>query len=147
VLKERNALDEIATRLNELTILVQIQASKRRVMETQLYEFKEKENAINEEMRKFREGFAYKPKKEEEQDMDLGKMSMEEHMRKNPTPYDFFSKEDFELGRLMGRIESKISKLLSIVEPYKGLTDKDLYKVIEVVYEELNDISMEFQDL
>ncbi len=148
MLKERNMLDEIATRLNELTLLVQIQASKRRVMQSQLNEFMGNEEAINEDMRKFTEGFAYKPKKEEDQDMDLGKMSMEEHMRKNPNSYDFFNKEDFSIGRFLGRVESRILCLKQKVESGKvNMTDKDLYTLIEIVYEDLSDILVEFEDL
>src|SRR5690348_11289263 len=124
MLKQRNELDEIATRLQELGILVRVEASKRRVMETQLNEFNEGKN------------------------MDLGKMSMEEHVRNNPQPYDFFNKEDFNLGRFLGRVEAKILLLKKKVQLARSeIPDEKPYTLMETVYEDLSDIQMEFEDL
>ncbi len=107
-----------------------------------------KEEYLKEELRKFEEGFRYKKK-----DMDLGEMSLKKHMENHPDAFDMddegnFEESNFDKGRTIGRMEMKLYKLLEYVgKAKKERNPPDLYIKIETIYEELQDIAGDLENL
>jgi hypothetical protein len=108
-----------------------------------------KEAYLRQEIRKFEQGFRYK-----KEDMDLGEMSLKKHMENHPDSFDmddegnFFEESNFDKGRVIGRIEMKVYKLLEYVgKAKKERNPPDLYIKIDTMYEELQDIAGDFEHL
>ena len=150
MLENRNPLDDIAEELQHLSSRVACQASKRRMLEKSLSKF----NSVEEEMKKFTQGFSYKAPKQ----------CYREFPEEDENPYhndgqegfcdrDLCESDQLRMMRNIGRIEGRLMKLmdnelLQCSEDYiQQYTHEQIFEKAQNICEELQEIIQEVDSL